>query len=154
MGNFALRAQFERLQFNYSKDENGYNPSLQNSWGGYMGLQYGREKGRISYYGFLDLGYGILDLYSPDSRRYTSERIKGLKSQAGLGLGFRLGKHWKLGLESAMTYIYGDISGTVGGVDVFDPAFIRIAMEESRGGQWIFNPVQAFWLSYSFGRSH
>ncbi|MEM6345891.1 MAG: hypothetical protein AAF927_18500 [Bacteroidota bacterium] len=157
LGAFAFRAQVEGLQ--YDRDLNNAtnretNYAYQKSRSAMFGGQYSFEAGRFGLYGFLDLGYGQTTLRSLMISRWTFENyeeIRGIKGQAGLGLEFRFAKRWHLGLESAATYIYGKTLQTPNGVQVFDLVFVPYT--ESRAGQWLINPINAFWIGYSFGEA-
>lgn len=154
-GAFAIRAQAEALQ--YDRDfgarkqaENEY--AYQKSLSAMLGGQYTLEAGRFGVYGFLDVGFGQINLNAVQVSRWTFseyEEIRGIKGQAGIGLEYRFAKRWHLGLESAATYIYGNAFQSGGGVDVFDR--IAFPVSETRAGQWLINPVNAFWIAYSFG---
>ncbi|MFK7924626.1 MAG: outer membrane protein [Bacteroidia bacterium] len=155
LGAFAIRAQAEALQ--YDRDfgtrkqaENEY--AFQRSLSAMLGGQYTLEAGRFGLYGFLDVGFGQINLNAVTVSRWTFseyEEIRGIKGQAGIGLEYRFAKRWHLGLESAATYIYGNAISSPGGVDVFDR--IAVQYHDGRAGQWIINPVNAFWIGYSFG---
>ncbi|MEL7530943.1 MAG: hypothetical protein AAFN10_06535 [Bacteroidota bacterium] len=155
LGAFAIRAQAEGLQYDRNfgsqkQPESQY--AYQKSLSAMLGGQYTLEAGRFGVYGFLDIGYGQINLSTVEVSRWTFsqyEEIRGIKSQAGAGLEFRFAKRWHIGIESAATYIYGKTLESMGGVEVFDR--LSLPYSEQRGGQWLLNPINAFWIGYSFG---
>ncbi|MEL6653714.1 MAG: hypothetical protein AAFQ87_23205 [Bacteroidota bacterium] len=150
-GAWALRVQAEGLQHE-RQDFPGY--SFQQSLSLSGGLQYTVHKGRWSGYGFMDVGFGHMELQKTIINRWTLsgfEEIRGLKTTAGLGVAFRFAERWQLGLESGISFWYGQGNSTPGGVDTFDQ--VLIGPNEGWISQWLINPVNAFWISYAFGQN-
>ncbi len=157
LGAFAIRIQGEGLEYDRdlgSQKQPATQYAYQRSASALIGGQYTLEAGRFGVYGFLDLGYGHINLSKVQVSRWTFseyEEIRGIKGQAGAGLEFRFAKRWHLGIESAASYIYGNAIQSPNGVEVFDR--IALPYSETRGGQWLINPINAFWIGYSFGEA-
>lgn len=157
LGAFAIRVQGEGLEYDRNlgaqkQPETQY--AYQRSASALIGGQYTLEAGRFGVYGFLDLGYGHINLSTVRVSRWTFseyEEIRGIKGQVGAGLEFRFAKRWHLGIESAATYVYGKAIQSPNGVEVFDR--IAIPYSDTRAGQWLLNPINAFWIGYSFGEA-
>ncbi|MEL6653713.1 MAG: hypothetical protein AAFQ87_23200, partial [Bacteroidota bacterium] len=119
-----------------------------------IGGQYAILQKRLTAYVFADAGYGLIELNRGRviSSFIPFEHTEGLRVQSGFGLSYRFAKRWKLGLESAVSYTYGEQVQTPGGVDINDIRLIApMPMQITNGSQLIFQPVKAFWISYSFG---
>lgn len=161
LGKFALRAQVEGMQYeNRNESPIDYAYGFQKSFAAMLGGQYTVQVGRFGFYGFLDLGYGQLELSKVETLPVTLssfsnqyELIHGLKGQTGLGVDFRFAKRWRLGVESAAIYFYGRATRTPGGVDLKMYNSIGPQIEFKPAAKWIINPINAVWLTYSFGQA-
>ncbi|MEL7530944.1 MAG: hypothetical protein AAFN10_06540 [Bacteroidota bacterium] len=149
LGRLKLRLQGQRLatqeKINYSSQGSGF----QSSSSILLGAQYGKTWGRLALYGLLDLGYGRLFLSESAFSSYALS-LRGLQTQVGLGLDLRITKRWSLSIESAVTYIFGKGDGYPNQLNVFD--FQGSPTPPITGGELIIRPINAVWLSYSFGK--
>lgn len=148
-GKIAIRVQSQYLPMVENPEASAYGPSFQQSSSALFGLQYSKTWGRFELSGFLDLGYGGILLHSGTSSKVYAQK-SGIKGESGLGFSYRLANQWHIGFESAATYLYGQGFGYPYSVDVDirrPQGLVKVV-----GGEFIFNPLNALWLTYSFGK--